>query len=67
MRFIFSIIHKKRGKVFTNGNTLEMLILLTVIFKWVSEKIAEDEAITLNEEMDIVLKNIKDGSDKLFD
>ena len=66
MKFIFSVIRKKKGKVFTNGNILEMLTLLTIIFEWVSEKIAEDKAITLNEAMDIVLKGIKDGSKKLY-
>ncbi|MFR7926010.1 MAG: hypothetical protein ACLU5B_00150 [Mediterraneibacter faecis] len=43
-----------------------MLTLLTIIFEWVSEKIAEDKDITLNEAMDIVLKGIKDGSKKLY-
>jgi len=43
-----------------------MLTLLTIIFEWVSEKIAEDKDITLNEAMDIVLKGIKDGSQKLY-
>lgn len=43
MKFIFSVIRKKKGKVFTNGNILEMLTLLTIIFEWVSEKIAEDK------------------------
>lgn len=45
MKFIFSVIRKKKGKVFTNGNILEMLTLLTIIFEWVSEKIAEDKDI----------------------
>ena len=66
MKFIFSVKNKKKGKVFTNGNILEMLTLLTIIFEWVSEKIAEDKDITLNEAMDIVLKGIKDGSKKLY-
>jgi hypothetical protein len=65
MRFIFSITFGKKGKVFTKGSSLELLTLLTIIFRGVSEKIAEDNKMELNKAMDIVLESIKNGSEKL--
>lgn len=55
----------KKGKVFTKGSSLELLTLLTIIFRGVSEKIAEDNKMELNKAMDIVLESIKNGSEKL--
>ena len=65
MKFIFSVTHGKKGNVFAKGSNLELLTLLTIIFSWVSEKIAEDNDIALNKAMDIVFESIKNGSEKL--
>lgn len=66
MRFIFSIKFGNKVRAFTKGSILDLLTLLTVAFRWVSEKIAEDNGIRLDEAMDIVLESMKEGSEKLY-
>ena len=43
MRFLFSYIHKGKGKVLAIGGLLNCLTLLSIIYKYVIERVAQEK------------------------
>lgn len=61
MKIIFAFAKNKKAKVKAVGKTLDLLTLLVVISKCLSERISEEKGVSVKEAEDIVVDCIKDG------
>lgn len=61
MKVIFAILKRKKSKINTIGDTLNLLTLLVAISKCLAERISKEKAVSLEKAEDIVVDCIKDG------
>ena len=61
MKIIFATLKGKKAKVKSIGKTLNLIILLVAISKFLAERISEENNISLEKAEDIVMDCIKDG------
>lgn len=61
MKIVFAYIKNQKAKVKAVGKTLDLLTLLTIISKCLTEKIAKEKQISLNEAEIFILDCIVDG------
>lgn len=61
MKVIFATLKGEKAKVKAVGKTLDLLTLLVAISKCLTERISEEEGVSLEKAEDIVVDCIKDG------
>lgn len=61
MKIIFACIKNQKAKVNVIGKTLDLLTLLVTISKCLTERISEENGVSVKEAEDIIVDCIKDG------